>query len=246
MSKFTPLTRRSENVQKDKFKKKVKNILQASEDGESVTSETIQEYGVTSSYLQEYFIPESPCYNISLAAMQTAVEQFYVNDLVPISTLQCGCLLKNWSEIPGRDVSPQRSISVSNNADDTEESSEIHNFSDTAEGKQEQIVASPKYDVDEILEPNSTIETSSDKAECSSVDHMTKSSNCQGNGNVFQALRSPASNDAGQKSDERHLADLTHSALNARLLSPDMFADYESSANNSLNDGKILETFTTE
>lgn len=241
-------------MQKEKFNKKVKNILQISEDLQNVNSEAIQEYGVTSSYLQQFYIHKSPSYNISLAEMETTVDKFYVNDLVPVSTLRCGCLLKNWADIPGRDVSPQRSISVTYNA---EASSEIQNkisSSDTAEGQYEEIMASTKCDVDNVLELNSTIDVvndANDNLELSNVDHITESSGCQGNSSSIQALHSPTKNEADQKSDD--LMDISLDAdtitnvdaRNARQLSPDMFADYESSANNSLNDGKIEETCTT-
>lgn len=245
-SKFTPLTRRSVNIQKEKFTKKVKFILQLCETGEIVDGETIQQYTVTSSYLQQFFVPNSPSYNISSTAMETGVESFYVNDLVPVSTLRCGCLLKNWADIPGRDASPERNNSASSNYN-ANESSATHNESrsiGSAEKEQEdEIIDTSKLEsVDNNLQPNSItekVEILNENPGPSNVDHTTESSECL-------ALHSRDSSD--RKTDDCHLVDLSDPALdvdfnveltNGREVSPDMFADYESSANNSRNDGKI-------
>lgn len=226
------------NIQQEKFNKKVKNILQTSETFETVASEAIQEYTVTSSYLQQFFIPKSPSYNVSLAVPETALEFFYVNaNLVPISTLPCGWLLKNWADIPGRDLSPERNVSVPNTADDTKASSEIQDANisfGTAERKQDS---------------DSTIQEANETPKSSTVDDKTEPSQYQENSN---SSRGPHSHTTDP---DRHFADRTEHLLasdksikltNAREPSPDMFADYESSADNSFSDGNIYRKLGIE
>lgn len=127
----------------------MKNILQSSETFEA-DIEAIREYNVTSSYLQQFFIPNSPAYNIGIAVTEAKVEEFYVNDLVPISTLRCGCLLKSWADIPGRDISPQRPISPSNNVTDVTMTQET-----PAEEKRDETVVSPNCDIYNIVQTSS-------------------------------------------------------------------------------------------
>lgn len=206
-----------------------------SEASENIEAQTTQEYTVTSSYLQRFFIPRSPSYNISLAAMETEVEKYYAADLVPISTLRCGCMLKNWADIPGRDASPQRNIPVACNVDETKQLSGIHNESSSsdaaehvAERNHEEINDLPKCDGDYISGRISTIKEVNDLSD----NPIVSNAKCGvENSNSFRAIDSHA--------NECHFGDFTNPSLDNRQLSPDMFADYESSANNSLNDGKI-------
>lgn len=263
-SKFTPLTRRSENMQREKFKKKVKNILLISENLQNIDAQAVQEYDVTSSYLQQLLAPRSPSYNISLAAMETTTKSFYVNDLVPISTLRCGCLLRNWADIPGRDVSPERFTAVPSNVDDTKDSVETHTTSGTVERNCEEINDALKSDVDHILEPKSIVDPN-ENPETLDVDRSSESSKYQENEDYFQDIHSDSvtdierkcnerpttqvepkcdehvTNDVEQKSDECRVPNLLNvdAITNLRIPSPDMFADFNS-ANNSLNDSKIV------
>lgn len=207
----------------------------------NVYAETIQDYTVTSSYLQRFFVPRSPTYTISLAEMETGVEKYYAGDLFPISTLPCGVMLKNWEDIPGRDASPQRNISVACNVNNTKESSGIHNEIDTsevAERTHEELIDLPQCDVDNILDRSSTVNDLGDNSKILNA-------KCLENSNSSKVIHSHTTSGA----DECHFGDLTNPTLDAetatnielannRQLSPDMFADYESSANNSLNDGK--------
>ncbi|KAJ6631745.1 Structure-specific endonuclease subunit SLX4, partial [Pseudolycoriella hygida] len=111
LSRFTPLTRRTEKKQKKKLTEKVKLILQISAATGSVTSETLKEYCVTSETLEEYcvtsgyllqfFCSNSPSYNSSLT---------------------------NWTDIPGREYSPVRNATE---IDDTKNSSGPYGTCDT-------------------------------------------------------------------------------------------------------------------
>ncbi|XP_037045934.1 structure-specific endonuclease subunit SLX4 [Bradysia coprophila] len=224
-SKFTPLTRRSEHIQKEKFKNKVKNILQVSAAFETVDSQAIREYSITSSYLQQFFTPNSPSYNRSIAVTETNVEEFYVNNLVPTSTLRCGCLLKNWADIPGRDVSPQRALTESSNLNEGGIAPET-----TVEERRDEEVNLPNCNVDNIVGP-SVYKEGNDLCDvfeyAMDVDHHQEDSNSHS---------SHLHTNQGSHEDIVTKIDLPDD----RVPSPDMFADYESSANNSLDDD-VLE-----
>lgn len=205
------MTHRSEHFQKEKFKNKVKGVLKLCEAFDGVNTEATREYNITSSYLQQFFIPNSPAYNISIAATQTNIAEFYVNDLVPISTLRCGCLLKNWADIPGRDVSPQRSISGSSNVSDVTITQET-----LTEEKGDENVVSPNCKTDNIVK--------------------SKDDNCDIPEFFMDVDYQPDTLHADERSYEGTAIHLPHE----REPSPDMFADCDSSANSSLNDGNIF------
>ncbi|KAJ6642934.1 Structure-specific endonuclease subunit SLX4 [Pseudolycoriella hygida] len=203
LSRFTPLTRRTEKKQKKKLTEKVKLILQISAATGSVTSETLKEYCVTSETLEEYcvtsgyllqfFCSNSPSYNSSLTVREATVEDFYVNNLVPVSTLLCGSMLKNWTDIPGREYSPVRNATE---IDDTKNSSGPYGTCDT-----------------NILISFLTNDTDRKSNECKFSDSM----------NPLLCEEANAETE------------------NTRGASPDMFADYEASANNSLLDALALQ-----
>lgn len=195
-------------------------MLRTSEVLQNVASESIQEYSVTSSYLHQFFVSQSPSYNINVSTTEATVADFYVNNLVPISTLRCGCLLKNWADIPGRDLSPQRKK-------DIESTPEVHNdikSDDLKTNEQEpSAVESNVANSQEVCEIAQNIKEVSSHETCQLADEKSEDSHMDITGLPSTAVSVDI--------DPR----------NERELSPDMFADYESSANNSLNDdGKNL------
>lgn len=201
ISKFTALTRRKDDIQKEKLKRKVKNVVRICDSFEKLDGERNSLYCVTSSYLQQFFIPESPLHHMNAAFIETKIEKFYTNDLVPLSTVRCGSMLKNWADIPGRDISPQRD-------------------------SQRNILTS------RIL---SDIENS--------IENQAEKSASQ----PLQTNQEAATSAYG-KSGQCHIVDVTDGCIDqaisgkedrtVRQNSPDMFADYESSANNSF-DGNL-------
>ncbi|XP_019755036.1 uncharacterized protein LOC109533955 isoform X1 [Dendroctonus ponderosae] len=55
--------------------------------------------------------------NIFQLAASNEVDNFYIDDLnLPKSEYKCGCLLKDWSLIPGRDKSPTRDLKENNDS----------------------------------------------------------------------------------------------------------------------------------
>lgn len=248
-------------MQKEKFKKKVKGILQISDHVENLDVETMAVYQVTSSYLQQFLIPESRAYKISTAVMETNIIDFYTTHLVPVSTLQCGSLLKNWDDIPGRDISPERyTVPLWDDTLLTLETQNEGSSFDATETKREETENSTKSllvvndlksnynsktESDNLKLPNTDVtahakfqeDTPSKKSDESDVvDKMDAQIEEK---RVFE--QSPDESDVADFMDVDIVAQI--GVRSAREQSPDMFAEYDSSANNSFNDGKILFCF---
>lgn len=67
---------------------------------------------VTSQYLATFHIAERLFFDIHAEANQRDVRDFYTNNLCEISDVAAGSLLRDWSLIPGRDLSPNRRRAV--------------------------------------------------------------------------------------------------------------------------------------
>lgn len=251
-------------MQKEKFKKKVKNILQISECFENLDGETMQDYHVTSSYLLPFFVPKSPTYNVSSTITETNIEAFYVNSLVPISTLPCGSMLKYWGDIPGRDISPQRDPLPEYNFDDTEISTQTlieqvieRSSFISVEAKQRDVIDNGSLiscHTVNVLESNSDTKTVDDLSD--NVDETTESSKFREDDEFVESVNiiNSEHTNAAIASNECHIPSFIATTSDAEVIakieesrarqqSPDMFAEFESSANNSFSDGKILFNF---
>lgn len=62
-------------------------------------------YEITSKSLQRHFVPEALLFTTSSndTASNKNIQIYYTNNLVEMSTLEAGVLLRDWSTIPGRD-----------------------------------------------------------------------------------------------------------------------------------------------
>lgn len=106
-NRCTPLTRRKEEIQKEKIRNKVEEILltnitripKAKKETECVAFE------ITSTALQKCFMPDQIIFSANAIEPNTTrcIEQYYTNNLVSPSKIQCGALLRDWDSIPGRD-----------------------------------------------------------------------------------------------------------------------------------------------
>lgn len=116
-SKCTPLTRRKDDVQKNKIREKIDELLLNNiivESGQTKRSEspvyfTLPEYipyEIYSKRLQRICVSERILFEVNGCETHTKsnILSYYTNNLVERSELEAGVLLRDWSKIPGRDV----------------------------------------------------------------------------------------------------------------------------------------------
>lgn len=110
-SKYTPLTRRNEDIQKKKQQEFVEQLLVHNITIESnfleanQNNSTFNLYEITSNNLQRYFVPDALLFstNSNDIACSKNIHAYYTNNLFEASTLEAGALLRDWNSIPGRD-----------------------------------------------------------------------------------------------------------------------------------------------
>lgn len=113
-SKYTPLTRRDENVQREKQKEKIDQILldnimvesrlcKQKTDATNANCDFI--YEISSSTLRRICLFEKVLFEMNQNDEPTIdnLHNFYTNNLVDVSELSADHLLRDWAEIPGRD-----------------------------------------------------------------------------------------------------------------------------------------------
>lgn len=112
-TRFTALTRRSEQTQKEKQKEKVDELLLDNILIESRLKRKTAEsdgsrdflYEIYSPQLQRVCLTERILFEINRSEVRSSQQLFsyYTNNLVEVSSAAAGALLKDWSLIPGRD-----------------------------------------------------------------------------------------------------------------------------------------------
>lgn len=110
MKKCTRLTRRNPEIQKKLMEEKVQILLDEEFLEHPYYEKTDRNYKVTSILLRQYYSKENKTFFKNSLEQKSSIifDSYYVNDLVQKSTTAVGCLLKDWSKIPGRDLSPER------------------------------------------------------------------------------------------------------------------------------------------
>lgn len=104
----TALTRRDTAKQEKKFKRKIDHILHVNaSSSQRIFDEIMAPNLVTSRHLARYYFPHQHIYRKDSAQNELSIDDFYVSELCEKSVNKCGCLLKKWSNIPGRDASPE-------------------------------------------------------------------------------------------------------------------------------------------
>lgn len=68
-------------------------------------------YQMNSAYLARFYIPQRDLVELHGNADRRPLAAFYTNNMCDVSQVRAGVLLRNWAEIPGRDLSPERSES---------------------------------------------------------------------------------------------------------------------------------------
>lgn len=63
---------------------------------------------MSSEYLARFYIPQRDLFDVNGTANRLPPSAFYTNNLCEVSRVQADYLLRDWSEIPGRDASPKR------------------------------------------------------------------------------------------------------------------------------------------
>lgn len=108
-TKCTALTRRDPKTQKTKCEARITKMIK-----DFVISDVCcgprPFTQVTSQNLSSFHIAERLFFDTHSEADRRSICDFYTNNLCEISNIPAGVLLRDWSLIPGRDVSPQRII----------------------------------------------------------------------------------------------------------------------------------------
>lgn len=112
MKKCTRLTRRNPEAQKKLMEEKVQILMDEEFLEHPYYEKTDRNYRVTSDLLKNCYSKENKTFFKSSLEQESAIifDCYYVRnlrDLVQKSTSAVGCLLKDWSKIPGRDLSPE-------------------------------------------------------------------------------------------------------------------------------------------
>lgn len=106
-NRCTPLTRRVEEFQQEKIRKKVEEILLTNITRSYKPKKEINyiPYEITSTSLQKSFMSEQILFSANAIEANTTncISQYYTNNLVSPSRVKCGALLRDWDLIPGRD-----------------------------------------------------------------------------------------------------------------------------------------------
>lgn len=115
-SKCTPLTRRKDDVQNNKIREKIDELLLNNiivESGQTKRSESpvyfsLPEYipyEIYSKRLQRICVSERILFEVNACETHTKsnILSYYTNNLVERTELEAGVLLRDWSKIPGRD-----------------------------------------------------------------------------------------------------------------------------------------------
>lgn len=115
-TKCTQLTRRKDDVQREKIRNKVDELLldniivESSHSNRPSSPEyfTVPEYttyDIYSKFLQRICVSERILFSINSCEEHTtgSIRSYYTNNLVELSNVPSGALLKDWSKIPGRD-----------------------------------------------------------------------------------------------------------------------------------------------
>lgn len=63
---------------------------------------------MASEYLARFYIPQRDLFDVNSTANRQSLNAFYTNNLCEVSRVRADYLLRDWSEIPGRDASPRR------------------------------------------------------------------------------------------------------------------------------------------
>lgn len=106
-TKCTSLTRRDPIAQKRKCDARISKMTSRFVvPDQSISARPFTE--VTSPFLSSFHIAERLFFDAHGEADQRSLRDFYTNNLCEISAIPAGVLLKDWSQIPGRDVSPKR------------------------------------------------------------------------------------------------------------------------------------------
>lgn len=108
--RFTALTKRNAAIEVKKTKAKTQLVLRKF--GEELTfSDSINActtFQISSEFLGQLYMHDKMLFRLHGAVDKASVEEFYTNNLLQVSTAKCGCLLKDWRTIPGRDGTPER------------------------------------------------------------------------------------------------------------------------------------------
>lgn len=109
MKKCTRLTRRNPDIQKKLMEEKVQILLNEEFLEHPYYEKTDRNYKTTSILLKNYYSQENQAFFKNSLEQKSSIifESYYVNNLVPKSNTSVGCLLRDWSKIPGRDLSQE-------------------------------------------------------------------------------------------------------------------------------------------
>lgn len=103
----TTLTRRNKEKQDAKQNKILQSILHVNAlSQEIVFDELMGPSLLMSRHLVRFYFPELNVYRKNSAQDELTIDDYYTGDLCDKTMNKCGCLLKNWSKIPGRSPSP--------------------------------------------------------------------------------------------------------------------------------------------
>lgn len=110
MKKCTRLTRRNPDIQKKLIEEKVQILLNEEFLEHPYYEKTDRNYKARSVLLKNYYSKENKTFFKNSLEQKSSIifDSYYVSDLVPKSNTSVGCLLRDWSKIPGRDLSPER------------------------------------------------------------------------------------------------------------------------------------------
>lgn len=112
-TRYTALTRRNDQQQFEKRKKMIDDfMLDSILIGSRLKRKYVDFqmdcdflYEISNKLLQRVCMPERTLFELNRneKQMNQNLSNYYTNNLVEISSIQCGALLKDWSTIPGRD-----------------------------------------------------------------------------------------------------------------------------------------------
>lgn len=108
--RFTALTKRTAAIEMKKVNARAQVVLR--EFGVELpcgdSTNSCASFEITSKYLSKFYMHDNMLFRLHGAVNEAGVEEFYTNNLLEVSTVKCGCLLKDWRAIPGRDATPER------------------------------------------------------------------------------------------------------------------------------------------